>query len=62
MLRDIPHSGTIISILEFKEKFQNRTGFGHPIKDDQMETAIRVYPSNVHLLPIVYTHIIWFES
>jgi hypothetical protein len=62
MLRDIPSSGTIVSILEFKESFQNRIGFGHPVKDNQMETAIRVYQSNVHLLPTVYTHVIWFDN
>jgi carbamoyl-phosphate synthase large subunit len=46
----------------FKESFQNRIGFGHPVKDNQMETAIRVYQSNVHLLPTVYTHVIWFDN
>lgn len=67
MLQSIPAHGDLFLVEEFKKRckegcFTNDDGFGHPVKNKQMETAIRVYPSNFHLLPTIYTHIIWFNK
>jgi len=66
-IKDINY-GSLITVEHFKLNVQSGgfidyDGFGHPVKNNFMNSHINIYPSEVpNCIPSDATHILWFNK
>ncbi len=56
----------VYTVKEFKELCEDRMfvdyyGHGHPVKDSKSDETIWIYPSELHIIPLDATHIVWYN-
>jgi hypothetical protein len=59
--------GILIPVSQFISEsregvYTDHDGFGHPVKNELMDSNIRILPSDLHLVPRDATHILWFKK
>lgn len=66
-VRVVDEDGCLLTIAEYISScliaaFTDDDGYGHPVKDSQMDTSIHLFPSKRGRdIPEDATHVVWFN-